>query len=203
MKIPSPGRPARRSVTEVARDLSVKVKDVRQVLRDLGEYVDSDRKKCLEEPVVRRIFARFGKQYAAERPNSVSGWQRTDQGGPARPKQSRPAHQPPRQGPWTAVPDDASAGLGDPRSDAAPAWADQEWKLYGFTEPEADAWMAEGLRRGQAKVARDLRDAGLTPSNLGEEVFNWTVAKRLRGGESPAEVLRLLHRSRGDKAAGA
>jgi len=61
--------------------------------------------------------------------------------------------------------------------------------------------MADGLRRGQAKLARDLRSAGLVPSDLHTDVLGWTVARRLREGESPHEVVRLLRQAQADDKA--
>lgn len=54
--------------------------------------------------------------------------------------------------------------------------------------------MAEGLRAGQAKLARDLRDGGFTPFDLRIQLLGWTVAKRLRAGESIPDVYDLLRK---------
>lgn len=67
--------------------------------------------------------------------------------------------------------------------------------LYDFSATERDAWLAV-LRRGQARDAAKYRDAGFAPEDLLVELSGWTVAKRLRAGESLAEVKRLLDRQR-------
>jgi hypothetical protein len=68
----------------------------------------------------------------------------------------------------------------------------ESWKIFDFAEAERDAWIAHGLRPGQVKDAAKYRDAGLLPGDLAQEILGWTVLKRLRAGESPDEVLRLL-----------
>jgi hypothetical protein len=50
---------------------------------------------------------------------------------------------------------------------------------------------------------RRVRDAGLLPADLMEEVKGWTVLKRLRAGDQPEDVARLLRTSGEDQGASA
>ncbi|MHB1009427.1 MAG: hypothetical protein ACYC1E_09405 [Propionibacteriaceae bacterium] len=72
---------------------------------------------------------------------------------------------------------------------------DASWTLYGFTSAERDAWQVY-LSDRQAKDAHKLREAGFQPDDLGTQVSGWTVLKRVRAGEDPKEVKRLLDRHR-------
>jgi hypothetical protein len=90
---------------------------------------------------------------------------------------------------------DRSVGLGDPTDDVSVTMEDFSWIYYGFSRSDRDAWCVY-LRPGQAKYAARLRDAGFIPDDLAVEVDGWTVAKRLRSGESMAGVKRLLDRYR-------
>ncbi|WP_207025374.1 hypothetical protein [Phycicoccus sp. DTK01] len=93
------------------------------------------------------------------------------------------------------------AGFNTP-DEATPAWEYQEWLLYGFAEVERDAWTAEGLRVAQAKVARDLRDAGLVPADLQVQLYGWSVAARVAQGEGAKHVARMLRRQRAAEESG-
>lgn len=72
---------------------------------------------------------------------------------------------------------------------------DAIWTLYGFSPTDRDAWRVF-LADGQAKQAARLRAAGFIPEDLAIEIQGWTVHKRLRGGESPRDVKRLLDQQR-------
>jgi hypothetical protein len=74
--------------------------------------------------------------------------------------------------------------------------------MFGFTETERDVWIAHGLRPGQVTDAVSFRDAGLVPADLLQNIAGWTVLKRLRAGEPPTEVVRLLRATREDDRAG-
>ena len=76
--------------------------------------------------------------------------------------------------------------------DASQAFEFEEWKLRGFSEVERDVWTSAGLRAGQARWAADLRDAGLTPSDLEVDLRGWKVIERLQRGEGAKAVARLL-----------
>lgn len=196
-KLTGPGPRTRRSAYEVARDLQCDLHLVLEALENLGEYVASPRKRNLEAPTVRAIYERLGQTLVEERPDPPSGWRIRTAAGPASRRQ-RPVleieHD--ERGPRSFGTRRASLGLGIEREDAVGEWAFQEWKLYGFTEVDRDVWLAEGLRPGQAKLARDLRDGGLHPSDLSVDVLGWTVAKRLRAGESIRNVHNLLRSHR-------
>jgi len=154
-----------------------------ETLKAINEYVDSPRKQSLEEPTVRRIYARLGQEYQPEQSAPISGWVFRDTGEPARPLSGtiappsiRPGIPPRGLGPFPAPaqrtrrpsprpnqqparfePKDRSTGLGDPRQDAAPTWEIAYWELCGFSEAERDGWIDAGLRPGQAKLAAELR----------------------------------------------
>lgn len=192
-KLPEPTARKRVSAQEIAREHGLDVVTVMNALADAGEFVNSPRSKSLESPVVRRVCEILGvnqPKAAVERP--VPQWEvRGGEGRPPRPRKK--AHL--RAAPVGAAQFDSadrSAGLGFEWQDASPSFASEEWKLYGFSEVERDLWISEGLRRGQAKLARDLRAAGFLPLDLNVNVLGWTVAKRLRSGESCREVMRLL-----------
>jgi len=84
--------------------------------------------------------------------------------------------------------------------DASHAFEFEEWKLRGFSELERDVWMAAGLRAGQARWAADLRDGGLSPTDLGVDLHGWRVVDRLQRGEGAAAVARLLTAMRASEA---
>ncbi|HEY3408716.1 MAG TPA: hypothetical protein VGK53_11155 [Propionicimonas sp.] len=71
------------------------------------------------------------------------------------------------------------------------------WTLYDFSVVERDCWMASGLRQDQAKVARDTRDAGLVPDDLGRDLDGWTVLERITHGEGAKAVARLMREAEG------
>ena len=73
---------------------------------------------------------------------------------------------------------DRSVGVGDPADDVSVTMEDFSWTYYDFTEVDRDAWCVY-LRRGQAKYAARLRDAGFTPDDLAVTVGGWSVYKRL------------------------
>ena len=187
------------SAYEVARRLGVKVEVVRAVLVELGEFVDSNRKKLIEEPTFRRVCEALQVDYGESPTHRPSPWVVRDSVSPAvavagvigSPYQVGPRP----DGPYSTSSRDQSLGLGDRSEDASDAMADASWVFYGFSEVERDAWRVY-LRSGQAKDAAILRAAGFAPDDLMVEVSGWTVAKRLRAGESPSEVMRLLKRSR-------
>lgn len=184
----------RLSVHDLARELNKAPSEVAEALAALGEHVESDRKKQLEAPIVRAVYKHLNVEQAPTAPKPISQWQIRDDAGPrpqTRPRAQRPN---PRQqiGDSSFAPKDNSLGIGDPSHDYAPAWASESWKLRGFTEVEKDAWIAAGLREGQVRQAARLRDAGFQPGDLSKEVKGWSVAKRIRAGESLTEIRRLL-----------
>lgn len=204
LKLPEPGPRRRWSAQELAAELGLEVTDVMTALKAVGEYVDNHRRKMIEEPVVKKVFEHFGRQYKAESPKPVSQWQVRDLRGAPRPARKRKKPQSrPVNGPRRFESSDRSLGLGHPTADTKDAWADSEWQLLGFTEVERDVWLDGGLRRGRARDAKVLRDAGFQPADLRRDVFGWSVAKRLRAGEHPEAVLRLLRRAEDHRETGA
>lgn len=196
-KLPGPAPRPRRSAQQLAQELGLDISFVMDALQSVGEYVDSSRKRAIEEPAVKKVYEHFDRTYTPEPTKPVPDWQRRDLGRPA-PRAARQAPQNPRRsvdGPRTLETPDTSLGIGDSRSDAADAWAYEEWKYYKFSPAEHDAWIDAGLRRGQAREAATLREAGLTAADLTKDVYGWSVAKRLRSGENAQEVARQLRRA--------
>jgi hypothetical protein len=207
--------PRRTRVHDLAKYVQRPTTQVMEALADLGEYVKGPN-SVVEEPVVRRICDHFdlphpdgpwkpgptvkspsldeapptprGLPPAPVRPRRENHPMMDATGGPPRPSRAggpRHGKSPGRQS------DPFGAGL-----DAAPTWAFEEWKIYGFTDIERDVWISSGLRQGQAKTAAGLRDAGLTPQDLNTNVAGWTVLQRVTHGEGAAGVARLLHNQR-------
>lgn len=197
LRQPEPRR--RWSMLEVARELGVQVEQVKAALAAVGEYVKSERAKAIEEPVVRKLYEQFGREYVPDKPKTVPTWRTRDQGGPPPRSRSSKRSAGGVEGPQRFEAVDGSLGLGHRAFDTSDTWALEEWKLYGFSLTERDAWRDAGLRDGQAKLARDYRDAGLLASDLSKRVGGWTVAKRLRDNESPKYVLGLLRQSNVEK----
>lgn len=196
-KLPEPPH-KRLSAREVAASLGVSVSDVMDALGTIGEYVDSPAKRTIEAPVKRKVCAELGLDYRPPATHTPSPWLRTDQGGPRkdRPTPGRPSSAGPKDsGTRTVRSPDRSVGVGDPADDVSVTMEDFSWSYYGFSKPDRDAWCVY-LRTGQVKYAARLRDAGFLPDDLAIDVGGWTVAKRLRSGESVAEVKRLLDRQR-------
>lgn len=199
-KLPEPSRPQRISAYDIAREHGVNIATVMEAIETAGEFVDSARKKSLETPVVRHVCEILGVAHVeAEHSKPVPAWElRAAEARPTQPitQAKLPVPTPSRT---RFDPPDRSERLGFEPHDASPSFAAQEWKLYGISEVERDLWIAEGLREGQAKMARDLRTVGFSPTDLRTDVLGWTVAKRLRAGERPREVFRLLQEVRRGK----
>lgn len=203
-KLAQPQPPSRRSAYQLAAELDVGVEDIMATLKELGQYVASPRKCSIESVVASDVADRLGRSLAAEKSKPVPPWElKSGDAPPRKPaRRRRPAaaqgYEPQRT---RFMPPDKSLGLGSLTDDASPSFDRQSWKLYGFSEAEREAWVAQGLRLGQAKQARALRDAGLTASQLGIEIGGWTVAKRLRAGEPVRYILGLLERQEQDREA--
>lgn len=195
LKLPDTPR-SRYSARELAGSWGVPVSEVMDALRAIGEYVPSPDKKTVEEPVRRRLSQQLGIAYLPPTPGSISPWRRidtTDNRPDKLRRKRRSEPQPIRSGSFG--PKRNPFHLGRLEDDASATMEDVAWKLYDFTDAERDAWRSF-LGRGQAKYARELRDAGLQPDDLGVVVFGWTVRQRLSAGETAVEVLRLLDRQR-------
>lgn len=196
-KLPEPPR-TQYTAREVAVSIGVSVQDVMDALKVLGEFVTSPARKCIEEPVKRKVCDHLGVDYQPPAVHTPAPWRTRDPGRPRRDRsvRGRPASAGPKDsGTRTLKTPDRSVGLGDPVDDVSVTMEDFSWTYYGFTHVDRDAWCVY-LRRGQAKYAAQLRDAGFMPDDLGVTVGGWTVYKRLREGESIAGVKRLLDRSR-------
>lgn len=194
-KLPAPTPPKRTSVRRLAKNLGVELASVLEALQEIGEYVSSPATNSLESPTVRAVCSYLGVPY--ERDNdvrSVPPWKIRDETSRfKRPVSVKTSTFAPSNYPYTRFdPKDTSAGLGDPRHDTRAAWASEEWKLYDFSEIERDVWISHGLRPGQAKLAKRLREAGLTAPDLQVQVEGWSVAKRMRAGEPLKDIFRLL-----------
>ena len=219
---PPPRR--RQRVRELANDVGRTVSEVRDALASIGEYVANDN-SFVEAPVIRRVCEALGVREVQPPPAQTPTASAPATG------LSPPTVRPRRENhPLMDLPSvqqqtdrnqrQGGASLGPGKSqetswtegsdgdggfaaldDAAPAWEHEAWKLHRFTEVERDAWLSEGLRPGQAKVASDLRDAGLAPSHLGVMVSGWSVGARLAKGEGAAAVARLLRRQQQEDSA--
>lgn len=89
---------------------------------------------------------------------------------------------------------------GGPWPGASAMFADHEWALRGFTNAEKDVWLAAGLRDGQAKLAVQLIEAGLSPQDLSADLGGWTVLERVHQGEDVVALARLHERKHGQDA---
>lgn len=187
---------------EVAASIGVSVQDVMNALNAVGEFVNSPARKCIEEPVKRKVCEHLGVDYQTPAVHTPSPWRTQDQGSPRQERsvRGRPASAGPKDsGTRTVKTPDRSVGLGDPADDVSVTMEDFSWTYFGFSSVERDAWCVY-LRRGQVKYAARLRDAGFLPDDLAVEVNGWTVYKRLREGEPMIGVKRLLDRSRQSEA---
>ena len=199
-KLLEPEHPKGLSARELARELKVELQVVLEALAAIGEYVASPDKKSIVEPAVRRVCEYLEVPFERDPVRRVAQWETRDVGKRAESRVHRPRRDSVESEPISGR--FASLGLGDPRLDSRAPWDEQEWKLYDFTAAERDVWLAHGLRRGQAKDAAKLRDAGLLPPDLGINVYGWTVAKRLRSGEAMNGVKRLLDQLRSEDEVG-
>lgn len=193
-KLPAENSHPRRSVRQLADTLDVSPDEIVKALHNIGEYVPSGRRQTLEEPVIRRVYDHFGRTYLPEPVHHCSQWERrgTDAPRSTRPRNRPSSRQPTPTGPYSTKTKLGAAGLGNPNQDVAEAWISQAWSFYGFSDVEKDAWMDAGLRDGEVQDAITYRDAGLMPTDLGKIVGGWPVSKRLREGEDPRYVKRLL-----------
>lgn len=223
VKLQQPPR-RRMRVREVAKELGVTSIELLERLREMKEYVNS-LQQFLEVPTIRNLHDTYGVSYAepaesssrspTQAPYPPTGLtaprpQATRNNHPlaSEPARTRATDSTKRQGRgfsgglidgWTSAKSmDAYAVASG--SEAAPAWEYPEWQLKGFTETERDVWIAAGLRPSQAKWAAALRDAGLTPVDLAEDLNGWTVLARLQKGEGAAAVARLLKEARKARA---
>lgn len=185
-----PQEPRRRmSAREVAKDLGVRIEVVMAAIGELGEFVQSPASK-LEEPVIRRLYAAMGGRYEPARPKPSPAWDRKGRIGQVSPAARSTKDSTSEDGTnWHSASRD---DWWETQGDVAPSWEVGSWKLYGFTESERDSWIAHGLRPGQVKDAVAYREAGLMPPDLVKVVAGWTVLRRLRAGDPPIDVLRLL-----------
>lgn len=99
----------------------------------------------------------------------------------------------PKAQPFSTLTDPVAAAFADASHDASPAFADAAWAYHGFDEVERDHWVSMGLRTGQARTAKTLRDAGVDAADLKRDLNGTTVLWRLQHGEGVEAVLRLLH----------
>jgi hypothetical protein len=147
------------------------------------------------------LYEAFGAQHEPAKPKAPPEWQwkgRSDQVS----AKANPARNDGAEEARTSWCSRAGGDWWETQGDVVPAWELESWKMFGFTEAERDVWIEHGLRPGQVKDAVSFRDAGLVPADLTRDVAGWTVLKRLRAGERPAEVVRLLRATREDDRAG-
>ena len=194
-KLPQPER-RQYSVKEIAEKSGRSVQEVMNALQDIGEFVDSPRKAALEEPVRRRVYETLGVPYTAPSIHKVTLWEtRGSSSGAPSTKPASPVtgshggRRRPRPRADHPTPLNHSDDL------ASISMIDASWELYRFTLAERDAWQVY-LSDRQAKDAHRLREAGFRPDDLGIEVSGWSVLKRVRAGEDPKAVKRLLEQHR-------
>lgn len=101
----------------------------------------------------------------------------------------------PKVQPFSTLTDPVATAFADASHDASPAFADAAWAYHGFNEVERDHWVSMGLRTGQARTAKTLRDAGLDAADLKRDLNGTTVLWRIQHGEGVEAVLRLLDRA--------
>lgn len=68
----------------------------------------------------------------------------------------------------------------------------EEWARFGFSQSDADVWMAHGLGRFDAHIAEQSLRYAVTPSMLDHVVDGRRIGERLRSGETAASVAALL-----------
>jgi hypothetical protein len=212
-------------VRDIAKQLGVPPAEVLQVLEDMGEYVKSHA-SYVEAPVIRRLHERFGVTYGvADRPThsaSITGRGAPTEGLAPPPRRTKRDNHPlmgeisPRRVLDSSL-DSRSARSAPPTTSwsartVEQRWADlaggdashalefEEWKFRGFSDVERDVWMASGLRAGQARWAAELRDGGLSPTDLEVELHGWKVVDRLQRGEGAKAVARMLIQLRNSAA---
>lgn len=198
LKQPPQGPRRRMNARQISKEVGLSVDEVMSTLARLEEYVKSPA-SMLEEPVVRRLYENLDARYEADQQKAPPPWDRKARGDQTSTPlvASRDRHESSRSE-WHSRP---ASDWWDRQSDVSPAWELESWKIFDFAEAERDAWIAHGLRPEQVKDAAKYRDAGLMPSDLAQDVQGWTALKRLRAGESPVEVLRLLGRPSRDERA--
>ncbi|MHA6510729.1 hypothetical protein [Tessaracoccus sp. Y1736] len=202
-KLSTPSSNTLRSSQQLAKELGATTPAILEALQEIGEYVDSPAMKSIVEPVAKRVAEHLGLQLPADPPHPKGKWEILDtQPSDTLRRQPRLDRRGSTPTSGQFGPPDRSLGLDNPRLDAKAPWDEQEWKLYGFSDIERDVWIDHGLRKGQAKRAAALRNAGLTPPDLGTSLYGWTVAKRLREGETPTSVKRLLDTQHKEATAG-
>jgi hypothetical protein len=200
-------------VHELAKRVSRSNAEILALLVDLGEYAPH-RNSMLEPPVVRSVYEALNlsppgrpapRSADVDAPRLTTGLtppipqarrenhplmgtapRPRDKGSSTPLRRTRPTSAPAL---FRSTADQLAQAYG---LDVAEVWEHESWKMHQFTDVERDVWIAAGLRRGQAPVAAKLRDAGLTPADLGVVVSGWTVLDRLAKNEGAAAVARLL-----------
>lgn len=216
--VPPPRR--RWQVRYAAEQLGRTLKETLDGLAEIGEHATGPRGQ-IEEPVFTRLAAHFGVNLPThsapepdlgviEPPHAVDA-----RGGltppPPMPSRSNHPYMEPEPRPRdllnsTWVPSKPVEPVGEHRSGgqwqrSSTAFIDHEWALRGFTDAERDVWMAGGLKDWQAKLAEQLRGAGISPDELSADLGGWTVLQRVNQGEDVVAVARL-HQRRHGRAAG-
>ena len=222
IKLHEPPR-ARLRVRDIAKEIDVSAREVLAVLNDINEYVKNSA-SFVEAPIIRRVHEIFG---VTDGPPPSPGWPdrlptpHSPTGLTPPPKRRKRDNHPlmgeisPRRD-GNAHPDSGSTESASTASwagrkadqqwaelaggDASHSFEFEGWKLYGFSEVERDVWIAAGLRPGQARHAAELRDAGLSSTDLSIDLNGWTVADRLQRGEGAVAVARTLTHMRSREA---
>lgn len=219
LKLVRPPR-ERRRISELASELGVPATEIMGVLDNLGEFVRSA-SSYVEVPIIRQVHAAFNVEYL-----SNPSWRKGQSPPtPSQPQGLTPPAKKPRRdnnplmgtsdrpqdqltiahprGPkqrffppeWQSRTTGQEWSLGG-GVDSSPAFEFVEWKVRGFSEIDRDAWIAAGLRASQGRLAAELREAGLQPTDLATELYGWKVIDRLTRGEGATGVARMLCRSR-------
>lgn len=205
-------------VHEAAQALGRTVQETLDGLKEIGEYA-ANRWDWIEEPVFARLAAHFNvsppapgepdrDSAAIEEPHAVDRLGLTQPA--ALPKRDNHPYRDPGPRPrdllnstWVPskpVEPDREYHAGGRWLGSGAVFADHEWALRGFTDAEKDVWLAAGLKDGQAKLAVQLAEAGLSPQDLPADLGGWTVLERVNQGEDIVAVARLYERRHGQDA---
>lgn len=194
-KLPTSER-KRYSAQEIAMATGLPIRDVMDAIQKIGQFADSPRRKDIEEPVRRQIYEFLKIPYDPPVPPKTSGWVRTGKSSPTPGIVPGSSQSGPYGGHRQAHrPTERPQPLGGSSDLSSLTMVDASWVLRGFTRTEKDAWTVY-LSDRQAKDAVRLRDAGFSPDDLGVDLYGWTVLQRIRSGDTPREVKRLLDRYR-------
>lgn len=197
-KQPPPSPRLRISPRDVARTFGVDVDTVMAALAGLGEYVSSPASK-VEEPVTRGST----KRWAAS--TSQRGRRRRLSG-----REKAGLTECLRRGARPRVATGAVRPTGSLQQEKIGGRRRMMHRLQLILNPGSCSDLPRsngmlGLRTASGPDKRKMpsyREAGLMPTDLPMNPAGWTVMKRLRAGENPTDVVRLLETTQRENQAG-